>query len=93
MKQPMIGSSTETTASAAVQQEVFQTSSTNVCLNVVPVNVKYEDQEISTYAFLDQGSTSTFCEKSLADKLNVAGTPKVINIQTLTSPQTVNTFS
>ena len=93
MKQPVTDSSTETTTSAAVQQEVFQTSSTNVYLNVVPVKVKYEDQEISTYAFLDQGSTSTFCEKSLADKLNVAGTPKIINIQTLTSPQTLNTFS
>ena len=39
-----------------------------VYLCVVPVKVRYQDQEVLTYAFLDQGSTHTFCDKRLVKR-------------------------
>jgi len=44
-----------------------------VFLNVVPVKVLYNDREVATYAFLDQGSTTTLCDQSLLDELGIKG--------------------
>ena len=58
-------------------------SDANVYLCVVPVRVKYEEKEILTYAFLDQGSTHTFCDKTLTQSLGITGRSKKICLQTL----------
>ena len=42
-----------------------------VYLCIVPVKVRYQDQEVLIYAFLDQGSTHTFCDKRLVEALNI----------------------
>ena len=43
----------------------FASSDDNcVFLNVVPVKVFYKNREIVTYAFLDQGSTTTLCDQN-----------------------------
>ena len=51
---------------------------------VVPVIVSCENKEVITYAFLDQGSTSTFCDRTLIEKLDVTGTKENISLRTLT---------
>ena len=37
-------------------------SDTNVYLCIVPVRVRYKENEVLTYAFLDQGSIHTYCD-------------------------------
>ena len=44
-----------------------------VYLNIEPVRVASNNKELSTYAFLDQGSTTTLCSKKLLKELNVTG--------------------
>ena len=46
----------------------------HVFLNVVPVRVRCEGKETEVYAFLDQGSTACFCDRSLARELQLRGT-------------------
>ena len=65
----------------------------SVFLNVVPLNVICGEIEMATYAFLDQGSTTTLCERSLANLLQVHGTPIRLNVDTLTSSKTLDTIS
>ena len=55
-----------------------------VYLCVVPVKVTVDNKEVLTYAFLDQGSTHSFCNKKLIDSLGISGTPDEIVLQTLT---------
>ena len=56
-----------------------------VYLCIVPVKVQYQDQEVLTYAFLNQGSTHTFCDKRLVEALNIPARSDEIHVQTLTS--------
>ena len=44
-----------------------------VFLNVVPVYVEPGSKSMLTYAFLDQGSTTSLCADRLLDILNVTG--------------------
>ena len=52
---------------------------------IVPVKVKSKnsDQHVETYAFLDPGSTATFCTEDLQRKLNVKGNPTRIRLSTM----------
>jgi len=68
-------------------------SGLSIYLNVVPVVVNHGEKRIATYAFLDPGSSNSFCEKKLVDKLGAVGSPKSINIQTLTGPQMLDTVA
>ena len=54
-----------------------------VFLNVVPVNIFAKGREVYTYAFLDQGSTTTLCEQSLFDQLGIEGENVSINLTTV----------
>ena len=45
-------------------------SHSQVFLCIVPVKVSHGGKEITTYAFLDQGSTHSFCSESLLKELN-----------------------
>ena len=57
--------------------------SADVYLCVVPVRVFFNNRSVVTYAFLDQGSTHSFCDKKLVDALNITGTSNDIILQTL----------
>ena len=65
----------------------------SVFLNVVPVNVICGEIKMAIYAFLDQGSTTTLCERSMANLMQVHGTPIPLNVDTLTSSKTLDTIS
>ena len=47
-----------------------ESSSGTVYLCVVPVRVAHKNKSILTYAFLNQGSTHTFCDENLVKTLN-----------------------
>ena len=52
---------------------------------VVPVKVKYQNKEVTTYAFLDSGSSATFCSRKLVDRLGIEGEKKEVSLKTLGS--------
>ena len=56
----------------------------NVYLCVVPVNVTFKTKSVITYAFLDQGSTHSFCGKALVNALDLRGDANEFTLQTLT---------
>ena len=52
----------------------FATSDSNrVFLNVVPIKVFHANREITTYAFLDQGSITILCDQELLGQLGIEG--------------------
>ena len=56
----------------------------NVYLCVVPVNVTFKTKSVITYAFLDQGSTHSFCGKVLVNALDLRGDANEFTLQILT---------
>ena len=66
-----------------------------IYLCVVPVIVTYGNKSVKTYAFLDQGSTRSFCDKRLVDILGASGPTDEIVLQTLTGAKSYQgiTFS
>ncbi|XP_068724103.1 uncharacterized protein [Montipora capricornis] len=72
-----------------IQSNTFQTlnGSTVVGLSIVPVKVKAkgQDKKITTYAFLDSGSNTSFCTDDLLKKLNIKGERTNISLTTLQS--------
>ena len=64
-----------------------------VYLNVVPVMVKYLDREVAVYAFLDQGSSTCFCDQSLVEELQATGQKQKLTLATLSSTKYLDTVS
>ena len=65
----------------------------NVYLCVVPVNVKYKNKSVRTYAFLDHVSTRSFCDKKLFGVLGASGTEDELMLQTLTDSKAHRGFT
>jgi len=88
-------SSTSETSSCSAVRSLHSTyrSNNSVYLNVVPVRVQYLDKFVEVYAFLDQGSTTCFCETAVADKLKAVGEKRQLTLHTLTSPRLLDTVS
>ncbi|KAL0164586.1 hypothetical protein M9458_040339, partial [Cirrhinus mrigala] len=63
-------------------------------LPIVPVQIKHKKDTkiIKTYAFLDQGSTATFCTEELAKKLNIRGRKTELLLRTISQEQKVNSY-
>lgn len=76
-----------------------QVSSMSTCngecettMAVIPVKVKTRDgTTVETYAFMDPGSSISFCSTSLAEKLGCSGKPATVTIDTMGSPHTMDT--
>ena len=58
---------------------------TRVCLRIVPVKVCNPDRtrEVETYAFIDNGSDTTLCTKSLVEELNLPSKPAEFTLTTV----------
>ncbi|KAI2646661.1 NEDD4 family-interacting protein 2 [Labeo rohita] len=65
----------------------------NGILSILPVQVKSSKgtKIIKTYAFLDAGSTDTFCSQKLLHKLNIQGRNAQIHLRTMGHNKTVTT--
>lgn len=63
-------------------------------LPILPVQVKstMSNKVIQTYAFLDTGSTSTFCSESLMRRLNLNGRKTKISLLTMSPKSTVSSY-
>ncbi|KAI2668803.1 hypothetical protein H4Q32_005610 [Labeo rohita] len=63
-------------------------------LPILPVQVKSSlgNKVIQTYAFLDTGSTSTFCSESLMRRLNLNGRKTKISLLTMSPKSTVTSY-
>jgi len=72
------------------EREPGRVGCSNVYLNVVPVIVSCGDHEVTTHAFLDPGSSLSFCERKLMNTLNTPGSPKCVTIHTMTAPRTLD---
>ena len=86
-----INAGTTTTSTPAnngyLKGDIFQVSdaSSIVGLSIVPVKVKAKGQErnVSTYAFLDSGSNTSFCTKDLLKRLDVKGEKTTLLLTTM----------
>ena len=76
----------ETTClSALSSSHVVSGKFDKVFMCVVPVKVKYQNKEVTTYAFLDSGSSATFCSRKLVNRLGIEGEKKEVSLKTLGS--------
>ena len=59
--------------------------STTTGLAVVPVKVRSPDRNkaVTTYAFLDTGSTASFCSEELANQLGLSGQETLLSLTTM----------
>lgn len=66
----------------------------NVKLPIVPVQVKSNkgDKIVTTYAFLDQGSTAVFCTEALSHKLGLTGKKSRILLRTMGQEKVVSSY-
>ena len=58
--------------------------SQHIFLNLVPVRVRAGDKVVTTYAFLDQGSTATLCKPRLLQRLEISGENANFSLTTVT---------
>ena len=63
-------------------------------LPIVPVKVRAKGNPsfIETYAFLDNGSNSTFCSLSLLEKLGVSGKKSRLTLTTMGTSEEIDTL-
>ena len=63
-------------------------------LSIVPVQIKVSkgSKTIQTYAFLDPGSTSTFCTENLMRRLNTTGRKTTVLLQTMGQKKPVDSY-
>lgn len=66
----------------------------NGTLSILPVQVKAQkgNKVIQTYAFMDNGSTSTFCSEALMRRLNLTGKKSKICLLTMSPKTSVSTY-
>ena len=75
------GSSEKASSYSILNQQPHSDSDVYLC--VVPVFIRNGNKEYCTYAFLDQGSSHTFCDDHLIEVLQVDGSQSKISLQTL----------
>lgn len=56
-------------------------SESSTCLKYVPVRLYGKSKTVDTYAFIDEGSTATMMESSLAEELQISGAAEDFSIQ------------
>lgn len=63
-------------------------------LSILPVCVKSKDGSkiVETYAFLDPGSSASFCTESLMHKLNLSGKKMSILLKTMNQNKSVSSY-
>ena len=62
----------------------YDKSSEDVYLCAVVVLVEYENKSVNTFAFLDQGSTRSLCDKSFIDLLRASVSTEQTTLETIT---------
>ena len=81
------GSHTVNVCAATINQSNQVTS----FLQIVPVSVQSGGNRLTTYAFLDSGSTVSFIDQSVKDQLQAKGTDVTLNIAGIHGTQDLRT--
>ena len=83
--EPQTTKASSLTPSSPTPSSVYfsKNSSCRVFLNVVLVKVLCNGREVHTYAFLDQGSTTTLCDEKLLHQLDIVGKDVSFTITTV----------
>lgn len=83
-------------ASAPLHQETSACTGAgdNCVLAIVPVRVKSKksNKAVEAYAFMDPGSSATFCTEALAKQLNVQGRKTELMLSTINSKKRVESY-
>ncbi|XP_062566787.1 uncharacterized protein LOC134229094 [Saccostrea cucullata] len=91
---PVTTDQNNNSSSAAVSSTAHMGAGDSVrqALPVIPVRLKSRnsDKFITTYAFLDSGSTATFCTEEIARSLHLEGKKTVLNLTTMGQQRTEN---
>ncbi|KAJ8403222.1 hypothetical protein AAFF_G00354390 [Aldrovandia affinis] len=63
-------------------------------LAIVPVRIKSKrsSREVKTYAFIDTGSSATFCSEALMNQLNMRGRRTEILLRTMDQEKTMQSY-
>lgn len=87
-------STSEVTSALARKGDHTGAGNSECILPIVPVQIKHKKDTkiIKTYAFLDQGSSATFCTEELAKKLNMRGRKTEFLLRTIAQEQKVNSY-
>ena len=74
---------------------VIQGLEGRIAFSILPVQVKSikGDKTIKTYAFLDPGSTATFCSEHLMQRLNINGRRTNFLLRTMGQEKVVSTHA
>ena len=84
---------TEPKTSAFASRKCNDASDGDCTMAIIPVKVKMSNSVLSveTYAFLDPGSSVTFCSDVLAQQIGASGKGRKITIDTMGVPHTMKT--
>ncbi|KAI3356760.1 hypothetical protein L3Q82_003437 [Scortum barcoo] len=76
------------------QHELTGAGEDDCILSIVPVQVKAKkgSVKVQTYAFLDPGSTATFCTEALMNKLKLTGRKTDILLRTMSEERPASTY-
>ena len=70
---------------------INQSNQVTSFLQIVPVSVQIGSNRLTTYAFLDSGSTVSFIDQSVKDQLKAKGTDVTLNIAGIHGAQDLRT--
>ena len=70
---------------------INQSNQVTSFLQIVPVSVQSGSNRLTTYAFLDSGSTVSFIDQSVKDQLQAKGTDVTLNIAGIHGTQDLRT--
>lgn len=91
----VIHSATSSTPVAAnIETSAYTGAGDDCILSIVPVRVKSKkgSKVVETYAFLDPGSSATFCTDTLARQLNLQGRRTELELKTMSPKHQVESY-
>ena len=86
--------SPKTTAKISIAPQCHAQTESDCTLAIIPVKVRMKNsmKNIATYAFLDPGSTISFCTEALRQELGITGRKMNITLDTMGSSHTMSTY-
>lgn len=89
--QPTVSS---TSAAVNIETSAYTGAGDDCILSILPVKVKSKkgNKVVETYAFMDPGSSATFCTETLAKQLNLQGRRTELELKTMSPKHHVESY-
>lgn len=83
-----------TSAAAKIETSAYTGAGDDCILSILPVKVKAnkDNKVVETYAFMDPGSSATFCTETLAKQLNLQGRCTELELKTMSPKHHVESY-